>query len=104
MTDSGDSGRVHLCAEVGGAAAQSSPVGEEEDVIIGDTCQGFIHILDSLQQRGLTNLSIVSRSKLVDMKRCMTQFIGVNIDELPDLSGGAIPKRQPHTETIKTKW
>ena len=26
----------------------------------------------------------------------------VNIDELPDQSGGAIPKRKPRTETIKT--
>ena len=72
----------------------------EEDVIIGDTvslgsdsCQGFIH-LDSLQRRDLTNLSIVSRSKLVDMRRRMAQFIGVNIDELPDQSGGAMPQRK----------
>ena len=32
----------------------------------------------------------------------MAQFIGVNIDELPDQSGGAIPKRKKCTETIKT--
>ena len=91
-----------MCADIGGAAAQASPVGVEEDVIIGDTCQGFIQFLDSLQQRGLTNLSIVSRCKLVDMRRRMAQFIGVNIDELPDERGGAIPKQKPCTETIKT--
>ena len=36
MPGSGDSGGVHVCADVGGAAAQSSPVGVEEDVVIGD--------------------------------------------------------------------
>ena len=35
MTDSGDGGGVHVHADVGGAAAQSSPDGVEEDVVIG---------------------------------------------------------------------
>ena len=104
MPGSGDSGGVHVCADVGEAAAQSSHVGNgvEEDVIIGDTCQGFINFLDSLQQKGLTNLSNVSRSKLVDVGRRMAQFIGANIDDVPDQRGGAIPKWKPCTEIIMT--
>ena len=100
MPGSGESDGVHVCDNVRGAA-QFSPVGVEEDVVIVDTCQGFIHFLDSLQKRGLTNLSIVSRSKLVYIRRRMAQFIGVNIDEVPDQRGGAIPKRKPCT-TNKT--